>query len=152
VEAPVASWMVVGTPENFARTRELGFSKQGFKTRQRRKVLEEMQPGDQLVFYISRVQAFAATATIESAGFEDHEPVWRSKPGEDYPWRVKIAPDIVLDEADWVPSEAVGPALDYVQKWPAEHWKLAFQGNLHHIPDADFERLRTAIAAASGPS
>ena len=28
----------------------------------------------------------------------------------------------------WIPSEAVGPGLVYVQKWPAEHWKLAFQG------------------------
>ena len=41
-----------------------------------------------------------------------------------------------------MPSEAVGPGLEYVQKWPAEHWKLAFQGNLHLIPDADFETLR----------
>jgi hypothetical protein len=39
--------MVVGTPENFARTRELGFSMQGFKTRQRRKVMEQMRAGGQ---------------------------------------------------------------------------------------------------------
>jgi hypothetical protein len=35
-----------------------------------------------------------------------------------------------------------------VQKWPAEHWKLAFQGNLRQIPDEDFAALRRAIAAA----
>jgi hypothetical protein len=144
----VSSWMVVGSPDNFARTRELGFSMQGFKTRQRRKVLEQMRPGDHLVYYVSRIQAFAATASIESDGFEDHELIWRSKPGEDYPWRVKISPDIVLDEEDWVPSETVGPQLAYVGKWPAEHWKLAFQGNLHHIPDEDYERLRQALASA----
>ena len=34
--------MVVGSPDNFGRTRELGFSVQGFKSRQRRKVLEQM--------------------------------------------------------------------------------------------------------------
>ncbi len=48
-----------------------------------------------------------------------------------------------------MPSEAVGPGLVYVQKWPAEHWKLAFQGNLHLIPDEDFESLRSAMNAAS---
>lgn len=144
----MSSWMVVGSPDNFARTRALGFAMQGFKTRQRRKVMEQMRPGDNLVYYLSGVQAFAATATIGSEGFEDHEPIWKSKPGEDYPYRVKVTPDIVLDEDQWVPSGAVGPGLVYVQKWPAEHWKLAFQGNLHLIPDEDFATLREALAAA----
>jgi hypothetical protein len=140
--------MVVSGPENFARTRELGFSVQGFKTRQRKKVLEQMRPGDNLVYYVTGVQAFGATARIESQGYEDHEVIWRSKPGEDYPWRVKITPDVVLAEEDWVPSDSVGPGLAYVQKWPPEHWKLAFQGNLHHIPDEDFATLRQAITGA----
>ncbi len=141
--------MVVGSPDNFGRTRELGFSVQGFKSRQRRKVLEQMQPGDNLVYYVSKAQAFGATATIQSDGYEDHELIWRSKPGEDYPWRVKISPDVVLDESDWIPSDAIGPGLEYVKKWPAEHWKLAFQGNLHRIPDEDFEALRAAMTSAS---
>ena len=141
--------MVVGSPDNFGRTRERGFSVQGFKSRQRRKVLEQMQPGDNLVYYVSKAQAFGATATIQSDGYEDHEVIWESKPGEDYPWRVQIAPDVVLDESDWIPSEAIGPGLEYVKKWPAEHWKLAFQGNLHRIPDEDFETLRAAMTSAS---
>jgi hypothetical protein len=107
-----------------------------------------MRPGDGLVYYLSGVQVFGATATIESEGFEDHELIWRSKPGEDYPYRVKISPDVILDEEQWVPSEAVAPGLAYVQKWPAEHWKLAFQGNLRQIPDEDYAALRQAIAAA----
>lgn len=142
--------MVVTSPGNLARTRELGFSMQGFKTRQRKKVMEQMAPGDRLVYYVTQVQAFGATASIESAGFEDHELIWESKPGEDYPWRVKTSSDIVLDQEQWVPSEAVGPGLTYVQKWPAEHWKLAFQGNLHKLPDEDFDALRAAIDAARG--
>ncbi|HZQ78143.1 MAG TPA: EVE domain-containing protein [Acidimicrobiia bacterium] len=146
----MTSWMVVTSPDNLGRTSDLGFSVQGFKTRQRRKVLEQMAPGDNLVYYVSKVQAFAATARVESDGYEDHELIWQSKPGEDYPWRVKISPGVVAAEADWIPSEAVGPGLAYVQKWPAEHWKLAFQGNLHLIPDADFESLEAALTAARG--
>ena len=107
-----------------------------------------MQAGDHLVYYVSKAQAFGATARIESAGYEDHELIWQSKPGEDYPWRVTISADVVLDRGDWIPSEAVGPGLVYVHKWPAEHWKLAFQGNLHLIPDADYETLRAALGAA----
>jgi hypothetical protein len=142
--------MVVGSPDNFARTRERGFTMQGFKSRQRKKVVEQMQPGDNLVYYLTKVQAFGATARIESEGFEDHEIIWQSKPGEDYPWRVKISPDVVLDESQWVPSDLVGPELVYPTKWPAQHWKLAFQGNLHLIPDEDFATLRQALAGAAG--
>lgn len=142
----MASWMGVTSADNFERTRDLGFSLQGFKTRQRKKVMEQMAPGDNLVYYLTKVQVFAATVTITSEGFEDHELIWRSKPGEDYPWRVKIAADIVADEESQIPSEAIAPGLKYVQKWPAEHWKLAFQGNLHLIPDDDFATLRAAIA------
>ena len=144
----MSAWLVTGSPENFSRTRDLGFSVQGFKSRQRRKVLEQMRPGDGLVYYLSGVQVFGGTAIIESEGFEDHELIWRSKPGEDYPYRVKISPDVMLDEEQWVPSAAVAPGLAYVQKWPAEHWKLAFQGNLRQIPDEDYAALRQVIASA----
>jgi predicted RNA-binding protein len=144
----LSAWLVTGSPENFGRTRDLGFSVQGFKSRQRKKVLEQMRPGDGLVYYLSGVQAFGGTVTIESEGYEDHEVIWQSKPGEDYPYRVKISPDVVLEEEQWVPSEVVAPGLAYVQKWPAEHWKLAFQGNLRQIPDEDYAALRQVIAAA----
>ncbi len=144
----MSAWLVTGSPENFGRTRDLGFSVQGFKARQRKNVLERMRPGDGLVYYLSGVQAFGGTVTIQSEGYEDHEAIWQSKPGEDYPYRVKISPDVVLEEEQWVPSEVVAPGLSYVQKWPAEHWNLAFQGNLRQIPDEDYAALRQAIAAA----
>ncbi len=140
--------MAVTSPDNFARTRELGASMQGFKTRQRKKVMEQMAPGDRLVWYLTGVQAFGGTATVASTGFEDHDVIWRSKPGEDYPWRVKLRAAHLLPEDDWVPSHVIAPGLAYVQKWPAEHWKLAFQGNLHLIPDTDFDALAKALKPA----
>lgn len=143
----MASWMGVTSADNFVRTQDLGFSLQGFKTRQRKKVMEQMKAGDSLVYYITKIQVFASAVCIESDGFEDHELIWVSKPGEDYPWRVKISPDVIVPEVDWIPSSSIGPGLEYVQKWPAEHWKLAFQGNLHAIPDRDFATLRSALAA-----
>ena len=142
----MTSWMVVTSADNYQRTIDLGFVKQGFKSRQRRRVMENMKPGDNLLYYVTAVQVFAATATITSEGFEEHELIWLSKPGEDYPWRVEVKPDRVPAEEDWIPTHMHGPALEYMQKWPAKHWKLAFQGNLHEIPDADFATVREALA------
>ncbi len=40
-----------------------------------------------------------------------------------------------------------------MRKWPAEHWQLAFQGQLRIVSDADAEllerRLREAAPAAA---
>ena len=141
----MSSWMVVTSADNFQRTIDLGFVKQGFKARQRKKVMEQMEPGDDLLYYVTGVQVFAATARITSVGFEEHELIWTSKPGEDYPWRVEVRPDRVVVERDWIPTSEIAPGLEYVQKWPAEHWKLAFQGNLHRIPDEDFATVRAAL-------
>jgi EVE domain len=144
----MASWMAVTSTDNFERTRALGATMQGFKTRQRKNVMERMEPGDRIVWYLTKVQAFGGTATVASKGFEDHELIWRSKPGEDYVWRVKLRGARLLEEDAWVPSHVVGPGLEYVQKWPAEHWKLAFQGNLHQIPDVDYDTLAAALDGA----
>ncbi len=145
-------WILVGSPENFAATREHAFRIQGFKTRHRKKA-EAMRPGDRLVYYLTGVQGFAATATVVSEAFEDHTPIWRSKDpkkaAEDYPWRVQIEPDIVLPPGVVVPAEELAPHLHHVQKWPTEHWRLAFQGQLHRIDEHDFALIRTALVAVT---
>jgi hypothetical protein len=42
--------------------------------------------------------------------------------------------------------------MTYTQRWPAENWTLAFQGNVHELSDADADLLEAAIrqAAAAG--
>ena len=63
-------WIVVGSPDNFEKTAELGFTVQGLKSRHRRKA-ERMDQGDRLVWYITGDQAFAGIATIQGPYFED---------------------------------------------------------------------------------
>jgi EVE domain len=138
-------WIIVGSPDNFEKTKELGFSIQGMKTRQRKKA-ERMEAGDQFVWYITGDMAFGGYATITGPCFEDHDPIWvGKKDGEDYPWRVPIRKGIALPPERRVPAESLARKLAYVQKWPAEHWRLAFQGNVHEIPESDFETIRSEI-------
>lgn len=142
-------WIAVSGEANFAKTRELNFELQGFKARQRRKA-ERMADGDRLVWYITKEMVFAGYATITGTYFEDHEPIWEGKPAagkppEDYPWRVPIRKELVLDRDDWIDVEGIARRMSYVSKWPAEHWRLAFQGNLHNIPEEDFELIKSAL-------
>jgi hypothetical protein len=145
------TWILTGSPANFAVTRELGFSVIGFKERRRRQALE-MEAGDRIVFYITKVPAFAASAVVAGELFEDREPIWPGKPGspDQYPWRIPIAPELVLEEAEWIPAESMVGELEHIAKWPREHWKLAFQGQLRTITPADSQKLvdRLQLAGA----
>ena len=40
--------------------------------------------------------------------------------------------------------------MEYTKKWPVEHWRLAFQGNLHQIPPEDYELIVSEMKAAVG--
>ena len=145
-----SSWIVVGGVENFHKTRDLGFTVHGFKST-RRKMAASVKPGDLLIFYVTGVKRFAGTARIVSEMAEDHTPIWSNpkKPGEDYPYRVRIEPEIVLDDARWVEAAPLAARMTYTQKWPPAHWTLAFQGNLHHVPYSDYELIAAELRAAA---
>ncbi len=147
-------WIIVSSAENFARTASLGFTVQGLKSRHRKKA-DRMRPGDKFIYYVTGKKAFAAVATVKSRCFESHERIWESSDasegGEEYPFRVKISADLVLDSEQFQPAEELARQMDYARKWPAEHWTLAFQGNVHEVNEPDFELIRGAIASrASG--
>jgi len=95
--------------------------------------------------------AFAATATLSSQMFEDHSHIWRSsRREEDYPWRVQMRPEHVLEETEWVLAKELAYRLEYVRKWPPEHWTLAFQGHVHQLPQKDFKLIEDEIRRSQG--
>jgi len=151
---PTNHWIVVSSVDNWERTKELGFTIQGFKSRHRKKA-EKMQPGDKLVYYCTAVKAFAGVTTITSTYFESNERIWESKnpkrAAEEYPFRVHIEPDLALTNEAFVSAEPLARQMEYAQRWPAEHWTLAFQGNLHLIPESDYDLIRTALETAATP-
>src|SRR4051794_25429092 len=100
------TWVLTGSPENYEATRDHGFTVIGCKERRIRQA-QEMEPGDRIVLYLTKVMRFAASMRITSEMFEDRTKLWPGKPGkaDPYPWRFETEPEVVLDEADWVPAE-----------------------------------------------
>jgi predicted RNA-binding protein len=147
----VATWILTGSLENFRINVERGFDVIGFKER-RRLQAAEFEPGDEIVFYVTGRQAFGGIARVRSEMFEDRAPIWprgKKKRPEDYPWRVEAEPVAILAEDEFVPAEELAAELEHVRKWPAEHWHLAFQGQLRTIGEADARVLSERIAAAT---
>ena len=82
--------------------------------------------------------------------YEDRTPIWPGKPGkaDPYPWRFETEPELVLDDDRYVPAEELAGELQHVRKWPAEHWSLAFQGQLRTVSDADARTIKRRMAGA----
>ena len=110
-----------------------------------------MEPGDLIVFYVTGVQGFGAIARLTGPMREDRTPLWPGKPGrpDPYPWRFASEPVLVLDEDAFVPAATLAADLEHVRKWPAEHWTLAFQGQLRTVSEADRERIEGAMRQAA---
>ena len=150
---PAKTWILTGSLENFEATREHGFRVIGMKER-RRNMAEQVEPGDLIVFYVTKVQAFGGIVRVTGEMYEDRTKIWPGKPGQpdQYPWRFETEPVLVLGEEQFVPGEELAPGLEHVRKWPAEHWRLAFQGQLRTVSDADARLLEERLrAAASAP-
>jgi predicted RNA-binding protein len=146
----VATWILTGSLENFRINAERSFDVIGFKER-RRNQAEQMRPGDEIVFYLTGVQEFGGSVRVTSKAYEDRTPIWpqgKKKHPEPYPWRVDAEPLVILGEEQFVPAIELAGELEHVGKWPAEHWHLAFQGQLRTVSEADAKLLREALGAA----
>jgi predicted RNA-binding protein len=144
------TWVLTGSLPNFIATREHGFRIIGAKER-RRRLAEQIEPGDLIVFYVTGVQAFGGIVRVTGEMYEDRTKVWPGKPRkpDPYPWRFETEPVVVLDESDFVPAEELVDQLEHARKWPREHWQLAFQGQLRTVSDADAALLERSICAAA---
>jgi hypothetical protein len=153
-------WILTGSLENFRINVERGFDVIGFKERRRRQA-EEFEPGDEIFFYVTGVQAFGGIARVKSEMFEDRTAIWPQGPNkrrpqkpppnrpEPYPWRVEAEPVLILPEEEFVPAEELATELEHVRKWPPDHWHLAFQGQLRTIGNSDATLLRERLASTA---
>ena len=143
------TWVLTGSPENYAATREHGFRVIGLKERNRNRALE-IVPGDRIVLYLTRIMSFAASIRVTGELYEDRVKIWPGKPGkaDPYPWRFETEPELVLGEDDWIRAETLVGELEHIGKWPVEHWKLAFQGQIRAVSERDADLLLARLGAA----
>ncbi len=118
----------------------------------RRRLAEGIEVGDRIIFYVTKVQAFGAIVRVTGEMYEDRAKIWPGKPGkvDPYPWRFETEPELVLEEDRFVPAEELARDLEHVRKWPAEHWHLAFQGQLRAVSDADASLIERRMRERAG--
>ena len=130
-------WMMTCNEENFKITRGLKFASLGLKSQHRRKV-QRVEVGDRVLFYVTGIRRFTATATVTASYEDDSESPWQKEGNTGWSYRIGIKPEFVLDEPQYIQAGLLAHRLDYVRRWPPENWYMAFQGNLHLLPKNDF--------------
>jgi hypothetical protein len=139
------NWLLVSAPENFETSRKRGFDIAGMKSRHRKKA-EKVKAGDHVIYYLTQVKAVGGISEATGPYYESDEHIWTSsKEGEEYPFRFPVKPLYIRDKDEYVPMVDLVPSLEYVKRWPPEHWTLAFQGNVHVLSDHDYDLIEKAV-------
>lgn len=145
------TWVLTASVDNHRATEATGFSVIGIKERHRKRAMD-IEPGDVLVLYLTKAMAFAGAIRVTGDLFEDRTKIWPGQPRnpDAYPWRFPTEPLVTLPEDAWIDARSLRTELEHVQKWPAEHWTLAFQGQLRTVSEHDAGLLLGRLRAAAG--
>lgn len=136
-------WLLVTHPDNFALMKAKNIAAMKAK---RKSFADQVRPGDKVAFYLTKIGKFGGVAEFTSNAKEDETKIFtEEKPGETHPWRFSVKFEVKLDEKDYLPSEDFKDKLKYLKKWPAKYWKLGFQGNVHQIPESDYQILVSVL-------
>jgi hypothetical protein len=139
------NWLLVSAPSNLEISRARGFDIAGMKSRHRKKA-ERVKAGDRVIYYLVGVKSVGGISEVTGPYFESDEHIWTSnKEGEEYPFRFPVKPLYIRGKDDYTPMVDLVPLLEYPKRWPAEHWTLAFQGNVHVLSDEDYQIIEDAV-------
>jgi predicted RNA-binding protein len=143
------TWLIVGSEENYDISKGFGFTVQGIKSRHRKKA-KLIHPGDRMIYYLTGLQVLAGIVRVTSNFVEDYTPIWTcsSKRTEEvYPFRFRIQPEIILEKEQYLRTVDLYDKIEYLKKWPEAHWRLGFQGNVHHWPESDYQLVYSQMSA-----
>jgi predicted RNA-binding protein len=141
------AWIAVGSADNFELLRERGFDVAAFKA-SRAKQAAEMQPGDRIVFYLTKVVEFGGIVEVTSEAFEDDADLGLrsdAKAGERFPNRVRTKPHLIPEPGDYVDVREIADLLEKTRRFGPKKLGMAFRGNLHKISSDDYETIEQLL-------
>lgn len=138
-------WMFVQTQDNFEISKSMGFRLHGLGARHRKRA-DRMQPNDNVLLYVRDTSSWMALASIRSRVFVDRSPLWMpTQRGEDFRYRVRMAPRLVLEDDEAIDGMLLAPRLEYLKRWAPEIWPLAFIDSVHLLPQRDFRMIEAEM-------
>jgi HKD family nuclease len=139
-QATGRTWLLITNAENYRLCVE--DSTWGNPTRAR---IEQMRPGDRVLFYIKSPHvAIGAAGLVSSEVYEDRRPLWKDR---EYPFRLRL--QILLEPKVQLPFKPLVPHLPGFGNTP--NWRQKLQRSQLELSPADAAVLWDTIRAASTP-
>ena len=126
-------WMSVQKIDDFEELKKEDFNELVIPKDSQRKA-NRMEANDRMIFYITELRKWAASATINSHNFgkEGNQP-------KSQMYKANISINFLLNEKDYINGAILGPTLFYLRNWNPERWNLAFTEPLYLLPRQDFK-------------
>jgi predicted RNA-binding protein len=144
VTGAITYWLIVETPENWNADKNRSFSSLGISDRFK-VAAQRMKPGDLVISYVSRAQAFADVRKVESS-----KPKRATRElGYDRPfqWEIGTAPLITLTRENWVGIHPLVEELELTRG--KKRWGPIFLTAVRTLKSSDGSRLVSELRAVS---
>lgn len=127
--------------ENYTITKDnLRFQFIGLSDRFRKKV-STFQVGDKMVYYLTRMHAFAAVVNVSGRSFKDTNDLWISD-FHVFPIRIPTKAELVLN-TNFLKIDKLISKLDFISH--KDQWGVYFRQSIREIPRSDFQIIKSAM-------
>lgn len=141
-------WLSCVTYQRFQADEQHEFAVDGYREKEFGRVLR-VEPGDRLVYYIKRLELFAALAEARGRCYVDWSRLW---PDDTYPVRFERRPLLVLSKAQMVPARSLVARLSLARPRGGGTPSLGqlLRCDLRPIPQSDFELIEREMRRLGG--
>ena len=141
-------WLSCVNYGRFQADEQHEFAVDGYREKEFERVLR-VEPGDRLVYYIKRLELFAALAEARGRCYVDWSRLW---PDDTYPVRFERRPLLVLSKAQMVPARPLVARLSLTRPRGGGTPSLGqlLRCDLRPIPQSDFELIEREMRRLGG--
>lgn len=137
-------WVVIFTGTTWQEFEKAGSHTVGFREK-RWKHIENIQPKDYLLCYLSGVSRFIAVLEVQSEPYRDSKRIWHD---DIYPARVKVKPVVYLTPATAVPVTSLKKLSIFDNLRTPSGWSVRFRGSPQRWGEEDAKIIVQAIKDA----
>lgn len=114
----------------------------GFPDRNK-KSLQQMEPGDKIIYYVTKHSKFMAVTEVVGGYFYSEQPIW-DDPYDLWPHRINTKPIVFIEKCDdGVFIKDIWDNLDFIKN--KNKWGSQVQGSFRKLSENDYNVIYEAI-------
>lgn len=123
------------------------FACAGFPDRNR-KSLKQMNPGDRIIYYVTKHSKFMAAVEVIGEYFYSEEPIW-DDPYDLWPHRIPTKPLVFIESCDkGVFIKDIWDDLEFIKN--KAKWGSQVQGSFRKLCEHDYDVIENAVNKMAG--